>query len=294
MPGAGLSDLGRPRDRYDLSQRADFGSLRSRQRRDRKLARRIKEAAEQASSGAGQDHLAALAHHLQYAERAEEAPISRASYVGQGYVRLLVGSDVYRLADRAQRQGVPITFGTLAFRGGAIRPHQLVGVDPRRWGRQLRADLDRIRKRQGLTGPGWSTWFLDCDYLQVEGMFLFHWHGLATGSELEAYRALRKLRKYRSCKQGPDDQRDAVKQRARGSRKPLYDIGYLCLYMLKEEWPSQPAARNVAGNRKRSFPRPLPEHLRPAERLFFDQWPIQAISVMRGLRVVNGRLQPTR
>ena len=153
--------------------------------------------------------------------------------------------------------------------------------------------LGRARKRLRANSRGWSIWFLDSDYLHEENVFLFHWHGFTTASETAAVDALRTMRKYQSPKQKREEERDLVKRRVRRTHQVLTDVGYLCLYVLKESWPSQPSARNQPGNRKRSYPRPLPQSLAPVERLFFDRWSIQDISVVRGLRVIEGYLRPT-
>jgi hypothetical protein len=293
MSGAGLNDLRRERGRYDFARCRDFGSLRSRLLRDQRMAKELGRRASDVDLVGDRDQVRALANRLGYGERGERAPASRASQVEQGYVRLHVGGATYRLIDRAQQAGENVSFVTLAFRGGAVPPEQIGSINPKAWGKQLKTDLDRARKRTRRTDPGWSIWFLDSDYLHEEGVFLFHWHGFATGNEIAAINALRKTRKYRSPKQKPNEERDLVKRRVRRTHLPITNIGYLCLYVLKERWPSQPSARNQAGNRKRSYSRPLPANLMPVERLFFDRWSVQDISVVRGLRVINGRLTST-
>ncbi|QNE32530.1 hypothetical protein F1C10_11615 [Sphingomonas sp. NBWT7] len=293
MSGAGLKNLRRERGRYDLSRRSDFGSLRSRVLRDKRMALQLGLAPSTSHTNCDFFEVLDLARKLGRVACDAPAPPSRASQVTQGYVRLHVGGALYRLVEGAQHRGQKVTFATMAFRGGDVRPDELLHVDPRRWASQLKADLDRVRKKLRLTGPGWSVFFLDCDYLQKEGLFLFHWHGFATGSELAAVDALRKLRKYKSPRQQADEERDLVNRRVVLKRKRLRNIGYLCLYVLKERWPSQPSARNQPGNRDRSYPRPMPAELVPLERLFFDRWTIEDISVLRGLRVIKGRLTPT-
>lgn len=253
MSNPGFASVRRLAGRYDLARHSKFPSARACRRRDRRLKALIEETARKCNDPVQHERLVALATLLSYADRGEPEPASRASALTHNRERLPFGSHLHRKVDQAQRRGEVVTFSTMAFRGGALAPDQVLSADVLAWKKQLQTDLDRVRKRLKLRGPGWSVHFLDCDYLQHEGVFLFHWHGFATGSELEALDGLRRLRKYRSPRQKEGQRRDLVRHRIVLTRKPLYDIGYLVQYVTKDEWPSQPSARNVPGNRGRSY-----------------------------------------
>ena len=78
------------------------------------------------------------------------------------------------------------------------------------------------------------------------------------------------------------------------TRKPLIDLRYHSTYPIKPEWRARTVPSNQEGNRERSWKTRLPEPYRTMERLFFDQWSIQDIAVVRGLRVTREGLVETR
>lgn len=79
MSGAGLKDLRRERGRYIQARCADFGSFRSRQRRDRKMAAQLERADAHACIAYGREQTQALARHSGHANCNARAPPSRTS-----------------------------------------------------------------------------------------------------------------------------------------------------------------------------------------------------------------------
>ncbi len=293
MSGSGFDQLERPPSRYDPTGVKGFPSKKSCIRRDTRAARAIVKRCDAFGTMITPAQRRELARLLDYASRSEQPPASRAAQGHYGSLQMRVGGAMCALIDRFQRAGDWVSFMTICARDSDVTPDNVMTVTPRLWVRQMHTALDRIIRDQRLSGPGWLILFLDCEYQEAEGVFRFHWHGFAFGSQLTAIQHLRKLRKYRSPKASGSCDRDPVRFRIRITKKPLTNLLHLCVYPLKSEWRCRPVASNQPGNRSHYWSQPLPEQFLALERLFYHRWSLQDIAVVRGLRVVDGRLSPT-
>ena len=290
MSGVGLNGLSRPHDRFNPTRQGNFPSKKACIRRDLKAAQVLKWMCSGSDPIVSREQIKVLASELEYADRGESPPPTRAAQAYYGDLQMRVGGAMWRLIDETQRSGHEVSFITLCPRDGDILPADVMALDPTRLGRRLDAALDRIVRSKSLGGRGWSILFLDCEYQESEGVFRFHWHGFASGSELTAFDDLRDARQFRSPRAVEGTDRDPVRFRIRMTRKTLENLGHLCTYPIKREWCCRPGLSNQSGNRDRTWSRPLPAPYFALERAFYDRWSIQDIAVIRGLRVVKGRL----
>lgn len=293
MAGAGWSQL-KLRRRYDPSWEPSFETVAKCKRLDEEDANRFISLGQQEPHTASGRSLLELGHRLDYAARDESPPESRASRLFTREERRIAGSNTAGLIDETQQAGQPVSLFSLISVDCDVAPDNVAQVDPRAWARRLGATLDRIIQARGLDGSGWAMAFLDCEYQQAERVFRFHWHGFATGSQLSAIDLLRETRNYRSPRPREGQDRSPVRHRVHLTRQPLEDLRCVCIYPIKPQWQCRTVPSNQEGNRERTWPQPLPSRLQAIERLFFDRWSLQDLSMTRVLRVIDRRLHKTR
>lgn len=295
MSGAGLHDLDWPRIGYGPGNRREFPSRETCRRHDLEGAGELIAAAELPGLICDPAEVGELAGRLADAAKAGVHLATRASAVYQGELKVKIGGAFAELIDLEQRVGTEVAFVTMCPRGGDQRPEDMARFYSRQFGARLNQALDRALARvvpKDRPRTGWSVYFLEAEYQVADDLFRFHYHGWATGDELRAIERLRKTRAYHSPNPKTGEDRDPVRHRIKRTRKPLYDLTGLCIYPLKD-WRARLTPTNQAGNRDRSWPVPIPAHLMPIEWLWRDQWSLQDMSVMRGLRVINGKLTTT-
>ena len=294
MSGAGLDDLTWPSVPFNPRHNQDFISRETCVRHDQKQAAALRSTITLPGLVTEPREVRRLASLLDDTQIGDVHPYCRASEVYRMSARARIGGRIHQLLAESIERGEHVSFVTLCPRGGDVAPEDVASFDPRSFGRQLGACLDRnIVKSRINCRTGWSILFLEAEYQLLEHVFRFHWHGFATGDELAAIRNLRTLRDYRSPNALPGEDRDSVRHRVKGTYRRLSNLGYLCGYLLKR-WRCRPVLSNQAGNRERTWPADIPLPLIPIETWFRDKWSTQNVAVVRGLRVVEGRLRERR
>lgn len=202
----------------------------------------------------------------------------------------------------------------------AILPHwrvgsdQLEGVDAATIPKEFRTDLDNAQRRLVAAGrlkpDGWLYAMIHGEFDATTGGFQLHLHGLATKGMIEVLKALRKrpsrpgTRKRRKVRQPGKyrpDERDrerypyacipAKKLQIEKPRNPAEAISYTS----KSYWVQHNSMIDERGRRKRLGEKGrIPGIHQARYLLWLDRHGLKDLTLLVGLRVIDGRITPAR
>ncbi|MXP29819.1 hypothetical protein GRI58_13475 [Porphyrobacter algicida] len=202
--------------------------------------------------------------------------------------RIRVVGSLCRLYEEADAQAT--TF-TIIPRHWEFTPDELMGVDPKALLRRLRADLYRAGAAKT---KGWMFVYIHGEYDPNAKVYRLHVHGLCSNEMVPVLDRLRKKPNYKSVRTLPDGSWSPVYRRVWVRRKPLYDLPYPLTYLMQSFWPSRPIFINEAGQRRRvRDKRAIPEPFHSQVLLWLDQFELQDLALLIGLRVTRNGLQQT-
>lgn len=185
----------------------------------------------------------------------------------------------------------PTTF-TVVPRNWEIPIEELPGTDIRRRLNGFRTDLYAKGAR---AAGGWLFAFVHGEYDGEAGTFRIHVHGLCSRSMVPVLERLREYPRYETRRYETDGTEATIFRPVRIRHKPLYNLPAPITYIVKGFWPSRPTVLMPDGRRVRiRSGRRIPEPHHSMVLLWLDQWSMQDLRMIIGLREGKRGLTVTR
>lgn len=283
MAGKGITDLRRPKRRFNPVGTDGFPTSKAIEREDATRARGLRQQAAKTGDAVRAAVLRDLADRIDPKITEDPQTIASARYMRKHRVRL--AGALWEL--HVRRKGRPRTF-TLMPMGMTFTPAQLADVDPRKLLQRVRGAL--LRAGAAIAEDGFLFLGLHGEHDPLTDLFQIHFHGYAAGGLLAVVNNLRHQAAYRPIKlrEGSGATNTPVQIR----QEPLTNLPAPLSYRVQSWWPSR--ARGLGDNgREHQSPqrRRISEPAHSQWLLWFDRWRLQDMVMMMRLRVVNGRLR---
>lgn len=287
MSKRGLNSLGKPPKGFNPAKRSDCGSSISFETSPESWSEDIERGTNlrrAAATFADNDPQAKKARKMAKQLGREEMPTSLASKRFSRVCRRNIVGHVWRLiVDEWKGRFV---FWTIIPRDWEVEEDDLINIDPRQLLESFRADLNRI----GLKGTGGVGWFaLDAEYDPEGRRFRLHLHGITTGKMTKMLEGLCSLRRYKL----PDVEHVGQRQGPPPVHKRRYKsnpIPKTLTYVMKLSCWKTITFENAAGKQVRGKYRRMPDRAHALWSLWIDQWTVNDVSQLFGMRVRGRRL----